>query len=234
MPLGGLGTAGLIAGVGGGLIKGITGLFQKKKGNRLMSQNPFPTQEMPPEVLENQQIARNAAIEGMPAQQYQNAQKNIQRNQAAAIAALTERRGAITNIGNVLEGTNIATGNLDAQSAEMRRQNVSQLLGVNQQVASWKDRLFDWNQRQRYMQNRSYAMGLIGAGNANLTGGIDQILGSGANLFASGAFGGGGGSSASTARYSAVNSPLGDTGATMGSPAGNIPYINPNSAPGLI
>ncbi len=150
--------AGNIGQTTSGVVSGITGFFQRKQGNKLLKENPFPTEAMPAEVLANQQIAQGAAQQGLPSEQYQQAQRAIQRNQSAALNSATDRRAGVTSIGAIQEGTNNAQGNLDAANAEARRQNIGQLLGVNNQVASWKDKLFDWNQRAKYEQNRSYAM----------------------------------------------------------------------------
>lgn len=198
MPAGGLGLgaissmAGNIGAGATGLLSGITGFFQKKQGNKLNAQNPFPTEGIPSEVLANQQIAQGAATQGLPSEEYQQAQKNIQKNQAAAISsAATSPGGAVRNLGAIEEMSNEATGKLDAENAEARRQNTAQLLGVNNQVASWKDKLFDWNKRAKYEQDRQYAMSLIGAGNANMIAGADKLIGGLVGAGASGALAGG-------------------------------------------
>lgn len=198
MPAGGLGLgaissmAGNIGAGATGLLSGITGFFQKKQGNKLNAQNPFPTEGIPSEVLANQQIAQGAATQGLPSEEYQQAEKNIQKNQAAAISsAATSPGGAVRNLGAIEEMSNEATGKLDAENAEARRQNTAQLLGVNNQVASWKDKLFDWNKRAKYEQDRQYAMSLIGAGNANMIAGADKLIGGLVGAGASGALAGG-------------------------------------------
>lgn len=207
----GVGT--LVGGLGGAALGLIGGLFQKKKGNQLLKQNPFPTEAMPPEVLANQQIAQGAAEQGMPSEQYQQAQRNIERNQAAAMNSATDRRSGVQSVGAIQQASNDATGNLDAQSAEMRRQNIGQLLNVNNQVASWKDKLFDANQRQKYIQNYNYGMGLVGQGNQNMMGGADRLLGTVAGAAASGLFGTGGASASSgRAPYESPGVGLADTG----------------------
>jgi hypothetical protein len=209
----GVGT--LIGGVGGAAIGLASGLFGKKKANNILKQNPYPTEPLPSEVTANQQIAQGQATEGLPSEQYQAAQRNIQRNQAAATAAAqTTPGGGVRNIGAIQQASNDATGDLNAKSAEMRRQNITQLLGVNQQAASWKDKLFDWNDRQKYIQNYNYGMGLLGQSNQNIMGGADKLLGTAAGAAASGLFG----SSSPTRNYSAqaasYSPDLANTGAT--------------------
>lgn len=219
----GVGT--VIGGAGGALIGLASGLFGKKKANNILKDNPYPTEPLPAEIQANQQIAEGAATQGLPSEQYQQAQKNIQRNQAAAVsAASTSPGGAVRNAGAIQQMSNDATGNLDAQNAEARRQNTGQLLNVNSQAASWKDKLFDWNSRQKYIQNYNYGMGLLGQSNQNLISGADKLLGTAAGAVSGGLFSGsgGGGGATTTASTPALAQP----GGAAGSPAGLFGTIN--------
>lgn len=205
--------------IAGGLIGGgislVSGLIQKNKAKKLLAQNPYPTEGIPNEVLANQQIAQGAATQGLPSEEYAQAQKNIQRNQAAQLSsAQTAPGGAVRNIGAIQQNSNDANANLTAQSAAMRQQNIGQLLGVNNQVASWRDKLFDWNSKTKYAQNYNYAMGLLGQGNQNVMAGIDKGLGTLTGAGASGLLGGGGGSGSSGGSGAAP--PVGGTGYTPG------------------
>lgn len=234
----GVGT--LIGGVGGAAVGLVSGLFGKKKAKGILANNPYPNQGMPSEIQANQQIAQGAATEGMPSEQYQAAQRDIQRNQNATItAASASPGGAVRNIGAIQQMSNDATGNLNAQSAEMRRQNRGELYAANNAAASWKDKLFDWNSRQKYIQNYNYGMGLLGQSNQNIMGGVDKLLGTASGAAASGLFGGGAGrQSVSQNPYTSQGTGLADTGGpgvlNPQSVAGNYPSINPNSAPNYL
>lgn len=196
----GVGT--LIGGAGGAAVGLVTGLLGKKKAKNILAQNPYPNEAMPSEIEANQQIAQGAATEGMPSEQYQEAQKNIQRTQNAATdAASAAPGGAVRNIGAIQQASNDATGQVNAQSAEMRRQNRGELYAANNTAASWKDKLFDWNSRQKYIQNYNYGMGLLGQSNQNIMSGTDKLLGTVSGAASSGLFGGG---SAKTTPYASV------------------------------
>jgi hypothetical protein len=231
----GVGT--LIGGAGGALIGLASGFFGKKKANSILKQNPFPTQGMPNEIAANQQIAQAEATEGMPSEQYAAAQKNIQRSQQAAVsAASASPGGAVRNIGAITQAANDATGQLNAQSAEMRRQNIGQELGANTAAASWKDKLFDWNNKTKFAMNYNYGMGLLGQSNQNIMAGADKLLGTTAGAAASGLFGsssgGGGGSYSGDAKVAndAMNIGTANTSSGGGSPAslfGTISQIAP-------
>lgn len=184
----GVGT--VIGGAVGGVIGAGVGFFQKKKANSLLKQNPYPTQSIPVDELANQQQAERMAEEGMPSEQYQAAQKNIQRQQAAAIASQQDRRLGGATIGAIQAQADDASGNLDAQSAMMRRQNQLNLQTVNSQVAGYRDKVFDWNSKQKYLQDYQYGMSLLGAGNANIMSGSDKLLGGLTGAYANGLFSG--------------------------------------------
>ena len=145
----------------GGGIGLISGLFQRGKANRLLGQLKRPDYEIPPEAIQ-------AASEGLPSEQYSQAMRNIQSQQASSIAAAQDRRAALGMIGRTQNITNNAVGNLDARNAEARANNIRRLAG-------YREKAWDWNKRQKFDQDRNYAMSLLGAGNQNILGGADRI-----------------------------------------------------------
>lgn len=215
-----------------GAISGITGYFQKKKGNQILKDNPRPTEEIPQDVLENQQMARQMANEGLPSEQYQQAQKNIQRQQATALNASQDRRGALATVGAIQQGTNDATGNLDAENANARRQNQLNLMNVNNTVAGWRDKTWQWNQQQRYIQAYNTGNALVGIGNSNMTKGADKLLsgiiGAGTGAAISGNQGGAMPNMNTPAANSYRNMAPVEQGGSAGSPAANYLTLNPN------
>lgn len=176
--------AGLLVGAGGALI----GANQKKKGNVLLN-TPYPNMPIPKEVLDTQEMAKIAANEGLPSQVYAKAMKNIQRNTNSAIRTATNRRGGLGLIGTINREANDAMGNLDAADATAMARNRTQLYDVNNNVAGWKNRQWDWNQKQKYQRDYNYAQQLIGSGNANIGNAFDTFLSTAALFGNSGGFG---------------------------------------------
>lgn len=175
----------MIAAAGNSLssfISGITGIFQRAKGRKLLRGLSYPVEQMPEEITQNQKMAQQMASTGMPSEQYSQAMRNIQRQQMNAIRAAGDRRGALGAIANIQQGTNDATLNLDAQNAAMKQANQKTLMNVNNTVANWKSDLYDKNIRQKYMRDYNYAQSLIGAGNQNFTNGVGDLATS-AGLF---------------------------------------------------
>lgn len=181
-------TAGLIAGGAnliGSIFKGGKARRQRKKGEKLLAEAGDPDYNIPEEIT-------TAAAEGLPQQQYDNAMKNIQRQQLMAIKSSQDRRGGLGTVGRIQDNTNNATLNLDSADAQARQQN-------KRTLAQYKDKAWDWNTRQRFERKYNYAQSLIGAGNQNAAAAFDQGIagiGMGASALIGGDMGGfiGGGS----------------------------------------
>ena len=165
------------AGIGslaGGLLGLLAGGSQKRKGRSLINQ-PFPIQQIPTEVTQ-------AAAEGLPAEQYNQAMRNIQRQQSAAIQAAQDRRGGLQAIGRTQLVTNNAMGNLDAQNAQTRQRNQLRL-------GEWRDKVWQSNVKDKYNRDYNYGMQLLGAGNQNTNTGLDKV-GTGLGYLGAGLLGG--------------------------------------------
>jgi hypothetical protein len=166
------------AGIGalaGGLISGITGLFQKHEGKKLMKNNPYVNYDIPSEVFANQASAQAMANQGLPSEQYNKAMQDIQRQQMTALKNANDRRGGLMSASSIQSGTNNAMLGLNVADAQQKIANQHNLMNVNNQVAGYKDKQWDWNKRNKYQETRDYAMSLMGAGNQNFTGGLDKV-----------------------------------------------------------
>lgn len=144
----------------GGLISGLIGGSQRRQGKRILKNNPYPAYEIPQEAVQ-------AASEGLPSEQYTQAMKNLQRQQTAAITAAQDRRSGLAAIAKTQALTNDAVGSLDVANAQARQMN-------QQRLAQYREKAWDWNKRQKYLETRAYGMGLLGAGNQNIVSGIDK------------------------------------------------------------
>lgn len=199
-------------GVSGLLSTGI-GLLQRGSANRWLKKNQQPIENMPIEVKRNQQLAEMRANTGLPSEQYNNAMKNIQRQQLLSLRTAGQMGGgkALSILGGLNEQGNNAVGNLDAQDAQMRVNNEGKLMNVNNQVAGWKSNLFDKNVRQKWLREYDNKMSQQAAGNINATKGIDNILAAGGQYGASGGFnsnnsyGASGGGDGEIGNYSFLN-----------------------------
>ncbi len=177
--MGGGGGAGQgMANIAGGLISGITGFFQKRKAKKLLREaGEQPHYQIPSEILRNQKQAELNAQEGLPSQQDNNAMKNIQRNQASALAGSLDRRGGLMALSGIQQRSNDATMNLDAQDAMARMRNQQTLYNVGNTTAQYRDKAWNTNELQPWQRKYNYAQQLLGAGNQNFTGGLEKLFG---------------------------------------------------------
>jgi len=149
----------------GGLIKLGTGIAQHREGKTLLKR--IGEEQVPQELIENQQIAKRRAGEGLPSDQYNQAMKNIQRQQLMALRGAHDRRGGIGALSGIQQGTNDATLNLDVADANKKLENERYAMGYNEKVGQFKHNIWD----RKY----NYAQQLKGTGGMNLTSGADQI-----------------------------------------------------------
>lgn len=163
-----------IAQIASGLIGGITGLIQRHKAKKALAGLQYPTETIPQEVLQNQQLATLRANTGLPSEQYNQAMQNVARQQNAAIRGATDRRSGLLTIAQNQQQGNDAVLNLDVANAKARLGNEKTLMGVNNTVGAYRQKAWDWNVRQKYTRDYSYAQGLLGAGNQNFIGGLDK------------------------------------------------------------
>lgn len=163
--------------IAGGVLKAYGASNQLKEANAILKGLQYPIETLPDEYQQNQNLAQTMASTGMPAEQYNLAMKNIQRQQMMALRKANDRRGGLNVLPQILQGGNDATLKLDAASAGMRTQNQRNLLTVNNQVAGVKRDLFDKNIRDKYLRDYYYAQKLKGVGNQNLYGSADQVFG---------------------------------------------------------
>jgi hypothetical protein len=179
-----------VANIAGGLLSGVTGFFQRRKAKKELAKLHRPEYTIPEEITRSQKMAEMSANEGLPSAQYNKAMQNIQRTQANMLAGANDRRSGLMALPKIQQAANDATLGLDVADAQARLQNQKTLYSVSGQTAQYKDKAFQTNKMQPYQQNLNYYQSLLGAGNQNMLGGADKILGGTASLL----FGGGSGS----------------------------------------
>lgn len=156
------------------VIQGVSGIIQQDRGKKMASNNPFITESVNENIAKNAALAEQAAQVGLPQEQYNKQQEAINRNQATGIR-LASRNTRPTGISSIVRATNDAMGNLNAQDAMARQQNQRLAMQQRGALAQEQNRVWDWNNRQRYLQNARAASETIGAGRRNLFGGIQGL-----------------------------------------------------------
>ncbi len=173
--------------------KVVTGIKQKRDAKKKLKEiGESPTEAIPNEVLQNQKMAQLRANTGLPSEQYNQAMKNLQRNQMMALSQGRDRGAGLSLVSKSQQLMDDGTLKLDVANANAKMQNERNLYGVNNAVAGWKDKVWQNNSKNPWDRKYQYAMSLLGAGNQNLASAFDQGAAAGGS-FANSMSGGGGG-----------------------------------------
>lgn len=179
-------------------IQSISGLFQIGRGKRLAKQNPFVNEAVNENIVRNVAEAENMARQGMPSQQYNDQLQSIQKNQAGGVRLLNRSTNPSAGVASLVRAGNEATGTLNANNAQQRIANQRFAIGQRGILANEQNRVWDWNKRQRYLQNAQAAAQTLNAGRQNLFGGLQSLAQIGMMGGGSGSQSGGGSSGMSS------------------------------------
>ncbi|ARS36815.1 hypothetical protein [Pontibacter actiniarum] len=156
------------------IYQGVSGILQKRKANRINAVRP--TYNIPGAVHESVDMARQSANAAMPG--YGTAQNNIKGATANAVRSaqlagsgnsmLAAIAAAQSNESNSL--LNLATQSAQHQAAQ--RQN---LQGSLMNLAQYKDKAWDWNEKQKYQEKAAAKAALTEAANQNINGAISGL-----------------------------------------------------------
>ena len=166
----GLALAGL-----GALGKLGTGIFQGIKANSLDKASIRPQQVVQNEYYQNVNDADQMARRGLPQEQYNLAQQNLQRNQASSLNALSRSSNPGAGLAGMLRASNDASLGLDVQNAQARQQGIKYLAQQRGALAQQKNNAFDWNNKSKYLAEQARIQALRGAGAQNMTGAFGDV-----------------------------------------------------------
>jgi len=168
-----IGVGGAIA-AGSGILQGVSGLLQKGKANKQLKSLKDPGYVVPEEYAKNVGIAENLAKTGMPSEQYNQAQTNIQRGSQTGLRQLGRMSNPFAAIQGLARGQQEAGMSLDVANAAARRQNILGAMGARREMAGQKLAQQQYAQ-QSYMDKINAANALKGAGMQNIAGGLRSI-----------------------------------------------------------
>lgn len=157
------------------VVKGIAGLFGIGAGKRRARRNIRPTAEVNENYLKNVALAENMGRTGLPQQQYNRAFQNIGRNQASALNTISRSANPSAGVNSLLRSSNDAVLNLDMQDANARLNNQRFAFGQRANLAQDQQRVWNWNKRDKYLEEAQAAADEIGAGRQNAFGALDNL-----------------------------------------------------------
>lgn len=167
----GIAGAGLLYGVG-------KDISNTNKANAIQKNLKTPVDVIPSEFYQNRDIARQMAQVGLPQQQYNNAENNIQQGQAAGISAASRSANPGANISAIVRQGDSAKNTLDAEDAQARQTNQRYFIQENAALGARKDQQEQTNVFDPYTRDFNQMQAYRGAANTT----TDNLVNSGLTL----------------------------------------------------
>jgi hypothetical protein len=141
---------------------------QKRRGRHAREEleKSQPADKIPDELIHNQELGKLRANTGLASEQYAMAQKAIARQQAKTLKGAGDRRMGLGLLASIDDNANRAQADLDARNAQARLNNEHTLMGVNNQVATWKTNK-TLRDQAKWDNNMDYARAVEGSGKQN-------------------------------------------------------------------
>jgi hypothetical protein len=191
-----------VAVVGGG-IKMYQGYQQKKAGQNAESALDKPEFEIPQEALKNMSIAEKEAYNGLPAEQKRAFLENQQRSSQTALRNSSDRRGGLGVVSQIQGQENLSNRQLLQDDVNARQQNMQRAMDARNVIAGYKNKRFE-HEYSEYSTDLDYARAQQGAGQQNMSAGMDTMLAGAGQGIAGYAAGGGFSKGTPTGKSSAL------------------------------
>jgi hypothetical protein len=154
-----------------------TGVYQSSRAKKMAEQAAArPTYEPSEEVKAALSDAERLALEGMPSEQKQQYIENIQRANQSALRAQAERKAGLAGIGMMHQNELDQYRNLLAMDAQAKRQNQQNLQSVRQGMQSIRDKEFQLNKYNPFLQEQQDIRDLQAAGMQNIMQGTQSAI----------------------------------------------------------
>lgn len=150
------------------------GIYQYKKGQKQLESLERPEYEIPEEIRQNLTQAQLMALEGLPTEQKQQFVENIQRTMQSGLRATRDRGLGLAGISGLAQQQTDAFRQLLGIDVSARQANQQQLATARGSLAGFKERAFDINEMQPYIQDYLQAQALVGSGTQNFFGGLQE------------------------------------------------------------
>lgn len=157
--------------------KFFSGLNQVNQGKRMRSQLVRPTYVTPNEIFKNTDLARTQFLDTrLPGQSV--AENKLQGNTGQAINLANQYGRTPAEIMSVITGANANENNsfndLATKASERQLMDLRNYQDTLNTEAGYKNKEFEYNKWLPYVQDAQAAAAMIGAGNQNIYGGIND------------------------------------------------------------
>ena len=158
------------------------GAFQKQKAKKILADLERPEYEIPEEILQNVSVAERIALEGLPAQEKQAFVENVQRATQTGGQLLQERGLGVAGVTALAQQEQDAYKQLLGADVAAKREGQAAAAGARSSLAAFREREFQVNLFEPYMQTYLEAQALLGTGEQNIQMGAQTWAESSANL----------------------------------------------------
>lgn len=162
------------------------GAIQSSKAKKALANLERPEYEIPEEILQNLSAAERMALEGLPAQERQLFLEDIQQAIATGGAQLTDRGLGVAGVTGLVQQQTDALRGLLQMDVSARREGQAAVATARGSLASFKEKQFQVNQLDPFLQESLRLQALQGAGIQNVMTGTQTFAEAGANLGGSG------------------------------------------------
>ena len=166
----------------GGIGQMAFGASQSQKAKGQLEDLERPEFEIPEEILQNLSQAERMALEGLPAQERQLFVEDIQRTIQTGGAQLQERGLGVAGVTGLVQQQTDAFRQLLQMDVAAKREGQAGLAQARGSVAAFKEKQFQLNQLDPFLQESLKLEALQGAGIQNIMTGIGTIGSAGANI----------------------------------------------------
>ncbi len=164
----------------------VYGAVQSNKAKKELEALERPEYEIPEEITQNLSAAERMALEGLPAQERKLYLEDIQRAIATGGSQLTDRGLGVAGVTGLVQEQTDALRGLLQMDVSARREGQAAVATARGSLASFKEKEFQVNELDPFLQESLRLEALQGAGTQNIMGGVTTIAEAGANLGGSG------------------------------------------------
>lgn len=171
---------GALIGGGAGAVLGLYNAYQQNESapNR-------PSYEIPDEVKRNLTQAEFEVLRGMPEVQKQQFLSGIQRNTAASLKAIGDRKGGLSGVSALNQQNKDAMLGLTVADEQARQAKLPALYAARQNMASYKDQAYQLNKLNPYYESVARQQANQGA----LMDTVNNAVNTGINMYGQGGYG---------------------------------------------
>ena len=164
-----------------GLVQGIGGFMQNRKGKKMLESLERPTMEVQSEYKQNVNQAERIAQEGIGAATRNQFIQNQNQNSAMQLAGLKSLGAGLKGMSQLSAYQQQGNMSLLSADEQARKQGIMAAKEKRNVLAGKKEDAWNYNENLPYVQDYNQAQAMMGAGQQNMMGALDTIGGSAMN-----------------------------------------------------